>query len=102
MAKLGKYLAAAGVLAILTQGAVSAEKTFGESEAENVQAVEFYVLREWNGKIALLEEGAKEPLTVYNTNISSLYPADAELLREGIRVKTRYEVARLIEDLELE
>lgn len=102
MNKLGKYFVAAGVLAILSQGAASAEKLVGESEIETVSNQEFYVLREWNGKIALLEEGTEEPLTVYNTKISSLYPADAELLREGIRVKTRFEVARLIEDLELE
>lgn len=93
-------------MAILSQGVVSAplpaRAQDDESESEPVSKSEFYVLREWNGKIALLEEGAEEPLTVYNTKISSLYPADAELLREGIRVKTRLEVARLIEDLELE
>lgn len=97
MNKFGKFLAAMGVLTILSQGA-----TFANSETESVSKPEFYVLCEWNGKIALLEEGGDEPLTVYNTEISSLYPADAELLREGIRVKTRFEVARLIEDFDLE
>ena len=61
-----------------------------------------YVLREWNGKIALMEEGCDEPLAVYKTPISSLYPADAVLLREGIRLRDGGEVTRLIEDLELE
>lgn len=100
MGKFGKLALSAGVLTILTQSTVSAplsaQAQYGNSETG------FYVLREWNGKIALLEEGADEPITVYNTKISSLYPADAELLREGIRVKTRFEVARLIEDLDLE
>lgn len=106
MGKFGKLALSAGVLAILSQSVVSAplpaRAQYSDSETESVSKLEFYILREWNGKIALLEEGAEEPLTVYNTRISSLYPADAELLREGIRVKTRYEVARLIEDLELE
>lgn len=61
-----------------------------------------FVLREYDGKIALLEEGVDEPLAVYKTPISSLYPADAELLREGIRLKNRAEISRLIEDLDLE
>lgn len=97
MVKFSKLALSAGILTILSQGAVSAN-----SETESVFKSEFYVLREWNGKIALLEDGAEEPLTVYNTEISSLYPADVELLREGIRVKTRFEVARLVEDLDLE
>lgn len=92
MSKFGKLALLAGILAILSQGSVY---------AQGVQE-DFFVFREWNGKIALFEDGAQEPLTVYNTAVSSLYPADAELLREGIRVKTRFEVARLIEDLELE
>lgn len=61
-----------------------------------------FILREYEGKIALLEEGVDEPLAVYKTPIDSLYPADAELLREGIRLKNRAEAARLIEDLDLE
>ena len=61
-----------------------------------------FVLKEYNGKIALLEEGCDEPLAIYKTPIESLFPADAELLREGIRLKNRAEAARLIEDLDLE
>ena len=61
-----------------------------------------FVLCEYDGKIALMEEGSDEPLAVYKPPISSLYPADAELLREGIRLKNRAEVSRLIEDLDLE
>ncbi len=61
-----------------------------------------FVLREYNGYVALLEEGVDEPLAVYKTPIDQLYPADAELLREGIRLQNRAELSRLIEDLELE
>lgn len=62
----------------------------------------YFILCEYNGKIALMEEGVDEPIAVYKTPISSLYPADAELLREGIRLKNRAELSRLIEDLDLE
>lgn len=58
-----------------------------------------FMLREWNGKIALFSESSDEPLAVYETPVNSLYPGDIELLRKGIRLKDRAEVARLIEDL---
>lgn len=61
-----------------------------------------FVLREYNGHIALLEEGVEEPLAVYKTTVDSLYPADAELLKDGIRLCSRSELMKLIEDLELE
>lgn len=61
-----------------------------------------FVLREHEGKIALFQENEPQPIAVYETPIDALYPADAELLREGIRVKSEGEITRLIEDLDLE
>lgn len=61
-----------------------------------------FVLREYDGRIALFSESADEPLAVYDTPLDSLYPADIELMREGIRLKNRAEVTRLIEDLGVE
>lgn len=58
-----------------------------------------FVLREYNGRIALFSESADEPLAIYKTPLNALYPGDLELLREGIRMKNRAEVARLIADL---
>ena len=49
-----------------------------------------------------MEEGTDEPLAVYKTPIASLYPADAELIKKGVRLRSRAEVSRLVEDLELE
>ena len=58
-----------------------------------------FVLREYNGRIALFSESSDEPLAVYKMPLTSLYPGDMELLREGIRLKNRAEVTRLIADL---
>ena len=91
MKKFGKILAAALVLASQTI-------TLAGASAESV----CFVLREYNGKIALMEEGATEPLAIYQTPISSLYPADAELIKSGIRLESAAELSQLIEDLELE
>lgn len=61
-----------------------------------------FVLREYDGKIALMEDGVSEPLAVYKTPITSLFPADAELLKSGIRLDSFIDLSRLVEDLELE
>lgn len=61
-----------------------------------------FVLGEYDGRIALLEEGKNEPLAIYKTPIESLYPADADMLKSGIRVENRAELSKLIEDLDLE
>ena len=63
-----------------------------------------FLLRESGGEIVVFYEshnGDNEPLAVYNTPFS-LSPADTELLREGIRLKNRVEVTRIIEDLGIE
>lgn len=93
MKKFGKHFAFAAVLLLTAQ-------TIRLTDA-SADAVCF-VLKEYNGRIALLEEGMDEPLAVYNTPLTALYPSDAELIRKGIRLNSRAEVSQLIEDLELE
>lgn len=61
-----------------------------------------FVLREYDGKIALFQEDEPQPIAVYEMPADALYPADAELLRDGIRLKSEGEINRLIEDLDLE
>lgn len=94
-----KLLRAAAIISAfaLTSPAVTA----GSARAEACSA-ECFVLRETDGKIALYSEDSPEPLAVYGTPLSALYPVDMELLRAGIRLKTRAEVTRLIEDLGIE
>lgn len=89
-----------GKMTVLTAAFCLASQTITLAGA-SADAV-YFILCEYNGKIALMEEGGEEPIAVYKTPISSLYPADAELLREGIRLKNRGELSRLIEDLDLE
>lgn len=82
-------------LALLFSVNTAAVSAFAEDTA-------CFVLCECNGKIVLFSESANELLAVYKTPLTSLSPADAELLREGIRLKDRAEVVRLIEDLGVE
>lgn len=93
MSEIGKRTVLAAALLLFSQ-------TISTARA-SADAVCF-VLREYDGRIALMEDGESEPIAIYNTPISSLYPKDAELLREGIRLESCAELSQLIEDLELE
>ena len=86
----GKILAAAALLAAQVL-------TIGNATADAVN----FVLREYNGKIALFCENEDEPIAVYKTPIDDFFPADKELLQNGITLGSREELIRLIEDLEL-
>lgn len=93
MSEFGKQTVLAAALLLFSQTI-----TIARASADSV----CFVLREYDGRIALMEEGESEPIAIYNTPISSLYPKDAELLREGIRLENCTELSQLIEDLELE
>ncbi|MCH5196613.1 MAG: hypothetical protein J1F28_07860 [Oscillospiraceae bacterium] len=92
MAKIsGKILAVAAALAVQTSvlaGASAEEQKF--------------ILREYNGNVALFYDSSDEPAAVYRTPIEHFYPADRELLEKGICLGSREELRRLIEDLGLE
>lgn len=66
------------------------------------QEVSCYILREHEGKIALFKEGEEEPIAVYSAPMESINPVDQQLLKDGIRISGMTEVARLIEDLDLQ
>ena len=87
----GKLLAAAVVLAVQITAISSAS-------AEEQK----FILREYNGNIALFYDSSEEPVAVYRTPINTFYPADRELLEKGIILGTREELRQLIEDLGLE
>ncbi len=81
--------------ALITAGSVTAH-------AAEPSAIKYYVLREYNQSAALYEEGNPAPIVIYSTPLTSLNAADAELIKEGIRLRGMNEVSRLIEDLDIE
>lgn len=86
----GKVLAAAALLAAHTL-------TVGNASADSVK----FILREYNGKVALFLENEEEPIAVYKTPVETFYPADKALLQKGICLGSREELVSLIDDLEL-
>ncbi|MBQ8193927.1 MAG: hypothetical protein IJZ47_01045 [Oscillospiraceae bacterium] len=61
-----------------------------------------YILKAHEGGIALFKEGEAEPVAVYSAPMEDINPTDAKLLEEGIRLYGMSDVARLIEDLDLQ
>lgn len=93
-----KLISAAAAVTILgCAAAYGAKGTEPSFDAESC-----FILREYGSTMALFEDGAEEPIAVYSTPISQINPADAALLTEGIRLKSMSEVARLLEDLDVE
>ena len=104
MSFYGKITSAAA--AVLIAGGCAAYAS-GQSAAvldsarQTAADLQCYVLTVSGGAVALYKEGEAEPLTVYATKIDEINPADAALLRDGIRLRGMSEVLRLLEDLDV-
>ena len=61
-------------------------------------ASEMYVLRDYNGRIAVFACGEDEPLEVFDIFTSSLPKSEAERVYKGITVEGGEALQRLIED----
>ena len=58
-----------------------------------------YVLREYDGCVAVFAAGEKKPVTLTDIEVRSLRRADRELLSAGLPCAGREEVLALLEDL---
>lgn len=106
MSFYGKMMSAVAATAIVGGCAayVAGESAEVLSNARDTlyETAEYFVLREYEGRVALFREGEEEPVSVYSTTVSQINPADELLLRDGIRLRGMREVNRLLEDLEIE
>lgn len=73
------------------------------SAADNTAAVntveaEGYVLREYNGNVAIYKPGGKSPVSITDIEIITLREVDQKSLDSGITVKTQDELFSLLED----
>ena len=59
---------------------------------------ETYLLKEYNGQIAVYYNHADEPLEFLSIDYNSLRAYDKQLFQEGITVHTKEEIAQLEED----
>ena len=82
---------------------VSAAAIFTAGPAEQPQNAsqtveKGYRIGEYQGNVAVYEEGSSTPLTVYDVPVSVLPEADVAALEKGIPVQTARELALAIED----
>ncbi len=57
-----------------------------------------YLLSEYEKKIAVFETGKEKPIYVSEVYVSTLPPADRELLKKGISAEDEKSLKRLIQD----
>lgn len=104
MSIYGKFVSALLALVIVGFGIAYLTNAADEVMADVTtiaQETACYVLRTHEGSIALFKEGSAEPIAVYSAPLE-LNPTDAKLLEEGIRLCGMNDVARLLEDLDIQ
>ncbi len=99
-------LSAALISMVLVGGGAAYYSNIGTDVMKRVteltDSIGCYIIKEYQGMIALFKEGSDTPLAVYSLPADSLSSADEELLKEGIRLRGSDEVTRLLEDLDIE
>lgn len=74
-------------------------KDINNSIVENPYlADDYYILTEYEGKLAVFKNGDNVPISIYDTYIDTLPKHDKELIQKGIRVESTDSLQRLIED----
>lgn len=69
-----------------------------ESSNSTSQSEEFYILKEYNGKIAIFSSSSDTPTEITNASVSKLPKEDQQSLKAGIKAKDKDELNRLLED----
>ena len=67
--------------------------------AKSTEAGSGYILREYQGEIAVFQDGETEPGMLTGIPVSMLRSTDKAALNQGIRVESVQDVASLLEDL---
>ncbi|MGI5895036.1 MAG: hypothetical protein ACOX6P_10675 [Candidatus Merdivicinus sp.] len=89
--------AAAGILLVAGIFYFSALRVPAESAPPSSNP-DGYILREYNGQLAVFAWGEETPRQVIELNVEMLPPYDQGLLRAGIEAADEQELARLLED----
>lgn len=62
--------------------------------------IKSYILKDYNGMLAIFESGKETPIEVLDVNISSLPERDAEKIKNGIHADNLNEIFSFVEDYE--
>lgn len=76
-----------------------AKKSFHIDNSQPIIEEEYkYVLKEYNGKLAVFGKGKKEPEMIFDVLIESLPEVDVVELKQGLKIKDDQELKDRIED----
>ncbi len=68
------------------------------SEAPTEDLEQGYILREYEGRLAVFKDDEAEPLYVFNVSMNTMSDYDKNALQEGIAAKDLTELKTLVED----
>lgn len=76
----------------------SADATQQFSQTQVTTIAPFYIIKEYNGRIAVFISNQQEPMREYDTYVNTLPEKDKELLKNGIVAMNDEELRERIED----
>lgn len=74
--------------------AVEVSRNMSQSEKPSYS----YIIKEYNGKLAVFESGSDTPFRITDLDIAILPEADQKALESGIEATNRKELNRILED----
>ena len=98
---IGAGITALAGVAVILAGvtAAPAPTTHAAPAGDQVTVAARYVLRDWQGRLAVFREGAAAPEQVYeDVAVATLPPAEQQRLRQGVIASDRAALCRLLED----
>ena len=97
-----KWVLLIGILAVLSFGIIAAVPLPAENitidRPQQQQQQPCYIIKQYNGKVAVFKEGSNTPNQVFDVFVDTLPQVDAQALQSGILVTGDEDLKRLIED----
>lgn len=72
-------------------------KNKSNTEADNLTSSQIYIVKEYEGKVAVFQYGSNSPVRILDCTIKYLPPDAAEALATGIEVNSIEELQKIIE-----
>ena len=84
--------------ALSAPAAANENKSAAGTGSASSKAVDTFIVKEYDGRIAVFTAGSFSPDKVYDTHVSQLPEYDQNLLVDGILANDREELRKIIED----
>ena len=93
-----------GITLLLTVVTIGITTTLAEPQRQefvsSTKAEQGYILKDYNGSLAIFEGNSAVPLEILDVKTNSLPERDIEILKNGLHAKTLNEIISMAEDYE--